>query len=152
MKRAAAVDARGGRLIVSSRCESGRSLVQGDWIEAADEPVEDGRLGTLVRSALAASHSVPWPDFRTGPTPERQRLLELAKVKSEAQYMRGTRHVKVTADDTRPGLAIMPYHNGGRREGFNEMLDQEARIGADADDAAIGAAVRRALAIATDGT
>jgi hypothetical protein len=152
MERAAAVDARDGRLFVSSWCESGRSFVQGDWIEAVDEPVEDGRLGTLVRSALAASHSVPWPDFRAGPTPERQRLLKLAKVKSEAQYMRGTRHVEVTAGDTRPGLVITPYHNGGRREGFTEMLDQEAWISADADDAAIGAAVRRALASAADGT
>jgi hypothetical protein len=154
MKRRAALDSRAGRIFVSSWSQTVGTYgayVQGDWIEAVDETIDNLTLGGLVRSALAASRDgVPFPDFRKGPTPERQRLLKLAGVKSETQYARGMRTVSVGVDEPGPDVMITPYRNGGRREGFTEMLDKVIMLDAGADDAALGAAVRRGLSDATD--
>jgi hypothetical protein len=154
MRQEAAVEARGGRLFVSSwSVTKYGASVQGGWIKAAAELVTDAVLGGLVRSALAHSRTgVPHPDFRKGPMPERLKLLALAGVKSETQYERGLRVVSVSVDDPGSEVKITPYRNGGRREGISEMLDQVITVDASADDASLGAAVRSALVVATDGT
>jgi hypothetical protein len=154
MRRSAQVDARGDRLLVSSWSSSTHGTrVQGDWIEAVGKSVEDQALGSLVRAALGASRTgVPFPDFRQGPTPERLKLLKLAGVKSEAQYARGARSVAVDSEQPESDLKVTPYRNGGQREGFIEMLDRVITVHSGADDAVLGAAVRRGLALATDGT
>ncbi|MBO0830738.1 MAG: hypothetical protein J2P29_02090 [Actinobacteria bacterium] len=131
------------------------ATIQGDWAEAADEPVADETIGALVRSALAASRDgVPYPDFRNDPEPARRRraLYKLAGVKSETAYATGTRAVSVKTDDVSGEMLITPYRNGGRRTGFTEMLDDVITIAGPPGDAALGVAVRRALDIATDGT
>ncbi len=158
MKRQAVADTRAGRVFVTSWWTSEGKyplLVQGDWVEAAEEPVGDEMLGGLVRSALASSRDgVPVPDFRNDPEwrHRRGKLLKLAGVRSETQYARGTRSVSVQWDDAQPDIEMTPFRNGGRRDGFTEMPDQVIIQDAAADDAALGAAVRRALAVATDET
>jgi hypothetical protein len=158
MRRSAQVDARSGRLIVSSWDTTQGAYpatVQGDWAEAAEEPVADEAIGALVRSALAASHDgVPYPDFRNDPEPARRRrvLYKLAGVRSETAYAAGTRAVSVRTDDVSGDVRITPYRNGGRRTGFTEMLDEVITIAAVPGDAVLGSALRRALDVATDGT
>ncbi len=153
MKRLAIVDARAGQLFVSSYSTTAADMyVQGDWVEPADAQCDDARLGQLVRSALASSRTgIPHPDYLTGPTPERLRLLKLAGVKSETQFASGTREASIEFEEG-SGIRVTPHRNGGRRAGFTEMLDQVIAAEASADDHALGSAVRRALSIATDGT
>jgi len=158
MKRNAQVDARPGQLIVSSWDTTEGTYpatIQGDWAEAVEEPVADGALGALVQSALAASRDgVPYPDFRKDPESARRlrAIHKLAGVKSEAAYAAGTRAASVRADDVSGEFRIMPYRNGGQRTGFTEILDGAITIAVVPDDASLGSAVRRALAVATDGT
>jgi hypothetical protein len=158
MRRTAHVDLRSGRLLVSSwDTTKGNypATIQGDWAEAADEPVTDEVIGTLVWSALAASRDgVPYPDFRNDAEPARRRraVHKLAGVKSEAAYAAGTRAVSVTTDDESGEMRITPYRNGGRRNGFTEMLDDVITIADPPGNAVLGLAIRQALSIATDGT
>jgi hypothetical protein len=158
MKRRATVDAKGERLFVSSWWATEGAypaFVQGDWAKAVDESVSDTAVGRLIRSALAESRDgVPFPDFQNDPEPDRRRraLFKLAGVRSETQYAQGARHAAVALADSDSELKITPHRNGGRRTGFTEMLDQVITLDAGADDAALGAAVRHALAISTDGT
>jgi|SRR5271165_4072195 len=154
MKRRAVVSGLTDRLLVSSWSITDQGFkVQGDWMEVSADPVSDSALGSLVRAALSNCRAgVPHPNLREGPTAERRRFLELAGAKSEAQYARGTREVSVRSEDPDSDLIVTPYRNGGRRTGFSEMLDQVITVQARADDDALGAAVRRALGIATDGT
>ena len=153
MKRRAVVDARAGRLLVASwSITEYRAAVQDDWIEVADEPVTNAVLGGLVRSGLANSKTrIPHPDFRSGPAPARRKLWKLAGVRSEGAFERGTREVHVTWDDSGPDIVITPYRNGRGRDNFTGMLDQVITVSAGADDVMLGAAVRRALDVATDG-
>ncbi len=158
MKRIAKAQLRNGRLIVSSwSATEGRfpAVIQDDWAGAADGPVGDEVCGALVRSALAASRDgVPYPDFRNDPEPGRRRkmLFKLAGVKSETDFATGMRSVSIDWNDTDPEMRITPYRNGGRRDGFTQMLDEAFTVDANANDAVLGAAVRRAMAVATDGT
>ena len=156
MSRHAIVDARGKCLFLSSESTTKGAYpayVQGDWVQRAEEPVENEGLGALVRAALAASRvGVPFPDFSLGPTPERLRLLELAGVKSDAQYQRRLRTVRIGVGKPSRHLRIAPFRNGGRRDGFTEIAEQVITLDADADNATLGATVRRALHLATDGS
>jgi hypothetical protein len=158
MRRSARVELRGECLIVSSwSATQGNfpALVQGDWAESAAEPVTDEVSGSLVRSALGASEDgVPYPDFRNDPEPARRRkmLFKLAKVRSESELTRGMRSVAVDWDDSGTEMKITPYSNGGPKAGFTEMLDQAFTIDSSSSDGEVGAAVRRALTIATDGS
>lgn len=154
MKRRAVVSGLSDRVLVSSWSISTQGFkVQGDWMETSAEPVSDSALGSLVRAALSNSlAAVAHPNLREGPTAERRKFLRLAGAKSETQYARGTREVSIRWEDQHADLVITPYRNGGRRTGFTEMLDQVVTVEAGADDEALGAAVRDALRIATDGT
>jgi hypothetical protein len=158
MNRSAKAQLRGDRLVVSSwSATEGRfpAFVQDDWAECADEPVADEAIGTLVRSALAASRDgVPYPDFRNDPEPSRRRkmLFKMVGVRSETEFARGMRSVSIDWDDTSSEMEIMPYRNGGRRDGFAQMPEMALTVDARAADADLGAAVRRALGVATDGT
>lgn len=158
MRRLAGIDAHGDRLFVVSWWATGGNYpiyIQGDWADTISEPLSEVAIGRLVRAALAASRDgVPCPDFRNDPEGKRRRrdLLKLAGVRSETEYMRGTRHATVRWDDPAPEFKVTPHRNGGRREGFEEMLDEVAVLDAGVDDATLGAAVRRALEISTDGT
>jgi hypothetical protein len=158
MSRNAHVDLRSVRLVVSSwDTTQGNypATIQEDWAEAADEPVTDEAIGTLVWSALAASRDgVPYPDFRNDAEPARRRRAahKLAGVKSETGYVAGMRAVSVRTDDVSREMRITPKQNGGRRTGFSEMLDDVITITEPPDNAALGFAIRRALGIATDGT
>jgi hypothetical protein len=153
-QRLASVDSRVGRLFVASYSATAPgTFIAGDWVAACDDPVEDGVLGNLVRHALAASRSgVPYPDFSKGLLPGGRKLLKLADVKSEKQYIQGTQHVDVYGEDGNPNLLVTPYRNGGRRTGFTEMPDHVITLAVDVSDDELGAAVRSALAVATDGT
>jgi hypothetical protein len=156
MRREAEAQLRGKRLIVSSWSTTvGKfpAQVQDDWAEAADEPVPDDRIGSLARTALAASRDgVPYPDFRNDPEPARRRqaLFKLAGVKSETAYAKGTKSFSISWDDTRPELRITPYRNEGRKRGFTQILDAVILVDADATDAALGAAIRQGLEAATE--
>jgi hypothetical protein len=154
MKRRAEVNARGGHLFVMSYSTTAHgTFIAGDWVEVSDEPVENGALGNLVRSALAASRSgVPYPDFSKGSLPGVRKLLKMAGVRSETQYIQDTRHIAVYGDDGSPDLLVQPYRNAGKKTGFTEMLDQVITLAVDVSDDELGAAVRSALAVATDGT
>jgi hypothetical protein len=158
LRRNAEVELRHDRLIVSSwSATEGRfpAFIQDDWAQAVSEQVPDAELGALVRMALAACRDgVPYPDFRNDPEPARRRkaLFKLAGVRSETEFARGTRSVSVGWQDTEPDMRVTPYRNGGRREGFTEMLDQVITLDASVNDDGLGAAVRRALTVATDGT
>jgi hypothetical protein len=153
MKRRAVVDVRGRLIFVSCGWTTANGTgLQGDSIEVADEPVEDQALGVLVRLALANSQTnVAFPNFRNGPTPERLKLLKLAGAKTESQYARGVRKVRVGMDDDASDISMTPYRNGGGRPGFAEILDQVISVPSTTEDGELGAAVRRALAAATDG-
>ena len=153
MKRRAVVSALSDRVLVSSWSITNQGFkVQGDWIETSAKPVSDATLGSLVRAALLNCQAgVPHPNLREGPTAARRKFLKLARAKSETQYARGTREVSVRSEDPDSDLVVTPYRNGGRGSGFTEVLDQVITLDARADDAALGAAVRQALTIATDG-
>jgi hypothetical protein len=145
MKRLAVIHARGGRLLVSSQWTSGGLFLQGDRVEVVDEPVSDEELGRMVRSALAAGRDeVPYPD----PDLKRQveMLLKIAGVRSAAQFVRGTHEVNVESEDAEPVMTVTPTRSDGR--GFAGIPGQEITVNAAASDAGLGAAVRRALAIA----
>jgi hypothetical protein len=158
VRRNAQVQLRPGRLIVSSwSATEGRfpAFIQDDWAEAVPEQVADTELGALVRQALAASRDgVPYPDFRNDPEPARRRkmLFKLAGVRTETEFARSTRSVSIAWQDTEPEFTITPERNGGRHEGFTQMLDRVITVEVDLDDADLGAAVRSALTAATDGT
>jgi hypothetical protein len=158
VRRSAEVQLRQELLIVSSWSATGGrfpAFIQDDWAQAVPEQVADAELGALVRMALAASRDgVPYPDFRNDAEParRRKRLLKLAGVRSETEFARSTRSVSIGWQDTEPEMRITPQRNGGRREGFTQMPDQVVTVDASLDDASVGAAVRRALMVATDGT
>jgi hypothetical protein len=153
MKRRAVVSGLSDRVLVSSWSITDQGFkVQGDWIETSAEPVSDSTLGSMVRAALSNCQAgVPHPNLREGPTAERCKFLKLAHAKSESQYARGTREVSVRSEDPDSDLVVTPYRNGGRGTGFTEMLDQVITVNSGVDDAALGAAIRRALSVATDG-
>jgi hypothetical protein len=105
MKRQAEVNARGGHLFVMSYSTTAHgTFVQGDeLVEVPDGQREDGSLGRLVRDALVASRSgVPYPDFSKDPLPERRKLFKLVGVRSEKQYIQGTRVVGIYEEDENP--------------------------------------------------
>ncbi len=148
MKRSVDIYARGDRLLVSSQWCSGGLFLQGDRVEAVDEPVSDEELGRLVRSALAAGR-----DVVPGPDPDLERradmLLKIAGVRSWAQFARSTHQVSVYWDDAEPVMTVKPSRSDGR--GFAGIRGQEIAVDAAASDAVLGAAIRRALAIAAGG-
>jgi hypothetical protein len=133
----AGVEARRGRIFVTSYSQAGRAEVLNGWLAAADGRAEDREIGRLVRTALSASQvDVSFPDFRAGPPPELRKLLEVAGVNSFNQYARGTRSVRVALDDRETeGFTAVPYRNEGPRHGFVPMDDQTVSLKADADDA-----------------
>jgi len=143
----AEVASRKGRLFFKSYSKSGRALVFNGWVQAAEEPADDAAVGHLTRAALAESEpDVPWPDFRSGTTPEMRRLLDTVGVKTYGQYQGGAKQVSIELDDRKPGLMITPSRNEGRRGGFVALEDQAVTLSRDIDDAKLGAAVRAALA------
>jgi anti-sigma factor RsiW len=145
------VESRAGE---SNRAGKFPAFIQDDP-EAADEPVTDEALGALVRSALADSRDgVSHPDFRNDPEParRRRRLFKLAGVRSETEFATGTRSVSISWDDTTPNLRTTPYRNEGRRRGFTQILDAATEVDVEVDNSGLGAAVRRLLQAATDGT
>ena len=156
MRRSAKVQLRRELLIISSwSATEGNfpAFIQGDWAEAVPEHVADAELGALVRQALAASREgVPYPDFRNDPELARRRklLFKPAGVRRESEFARGTRSVSIDWQDTEPEVKITPQRNGGRREGFTQMLDQVVTVDANLDDADLGAVVRHALGVATE--
>lgn len=158
MRRSAHIQLRQGRLFVTSwSATAGRypAFIQDEFAEAATEDVADEELGALARRALAASRDgVPYPDFRNDPEPARRRktLFKLAGVRSETEFERATKTVSISWQDTDPEMRITPYRNAGRRQGFTQMLEQVITVNANADDDSLGAAVRQALMVATDGS
>jgi hypothetical protein len=106
-------------------------------------------LGQLVRSALAACRvNEHVPDLRNYPEGKRRlaRLHELAGVRSERGYGRGTRHVSLYWDDSGRDMELTPSE-ADRSGGFSGLAPQATlQVGADIDDAGLGAAIRRALA------
>jgi len=133
---------------VAANWDSGGLFLQGDWVEAKNEPVSDKELGRLVRSALAACRDgVPYPD----PDLKRRRgvLLKIAGVRSESQFARGTHEVSVRWNDAEPVMTLEPYRSDGR--GFVGIRGHEITLDAAASDAVLGATIRRALAIAAGG-
>src|SRR5258708_40355640 len=148
MKRSVDIYAGGDRLLVSSQWCSGGLFLQGDRVEAVDEPVSDEELGRLGRSALAAGR-----DGGPGPDPDLERradmLLKIAGGRSWAQLVRSTHYVSVVWDDAGPGMTVNPTRSDGR--GFAGIRGQEIAVDAAASDAVLGAAIRRALAIAAGG-
>src|SRR5258708_13230389 len=107
MKRSVDIYARGDRLLVSSQWCSGGLFLQGDWVEAVDEPVSDEELGRLVRSALAAGR-----DVVPGPDPDLEgradMLLKIAGVRSWAQFARATHHCSLSPHDAQPVIPLTP--------------------------------------------
>ena len=145
MTQLATTDLRGGELIVCSFSQTG----PGFWI--ADGPffrlpetARDDQLGTALENALGASRTGASPPPR-GSTPFDPVLREL-RLRSYGEYMRGTLSAGITRDGDQ--VVVTPRHNGGRRTGFTELLDQSETL-TGPSPLALALAVRRALARAT---
>ena len=152
MKRKVSIDARGDRAVVASLWSSGASgglYFLGEWAEGADEPVSDEALGSLVREAFRECRAgVPKPAFRNDPDLKRRsaRRLALAGVRSHAAYGKNSRHVSLTWDDATGKIELMP-HESDRGGGFSGLADLSFTVQADVDNAELGSAIRRAIAV-----
>ena len=147
----AGVCVRAGTCIVdsSSMAKAGYWLFNG-WFQLLDESADDGVLGRTVLEALSQSplhHGIANPRLRSVPNAP---ILKALGVRSQLAFMKGSRHVGIRRADGH--VTFHPYENRGRG-GFVEVRGAEFAVeaGMEADPAAVGAAVRRALAVATSG-
>ena len=138
-ERRASVDLRGDRVFVVARVRTAAGIwYVGDRFEEMPADAPDEQLGSAVETALEHSVEVPgrkdeWLDA----------LLKAAGVRSWSRYAKGLRSVSVlhAGED----VTVTPKRNLGAREGFEEMVEAEERLGSPAP-AELGAAVKRALA------
>jgi hypothetical protein len=134
-----------GRIYVSSHSRLvGGPLVVNGWCEAVAGEVADGRLGALVQDGLRAGEE-PMRDVSAEDVREFLRpLLTLAKVRSVADFARGTRAVGVERDYC-GAYVVVATENRGVRTGFVFSDDRiVVPAGSVADE--IGRAVRLGLA------
>ena len=142
MRQLATVDLRNGELIVSSYSQT----VPGFWI--AYGPIirllgdaDDTVLGTALNDVLAHSRCSVSPPPKGATAFDS--VLRLLKLKSYAQYVRGTLSVGVMRDGRQ--VIVTPKLNGGAATGFTDMPDQAETLN-DPSPAAMSQAVWRALA------
>ena len=145
----AGVDLRAGILIVdsSSKTKAGFWCTNG-WFRLVEETADNEELGRLVLEALSLSrHGMADPVLRGVPNAH---ILKALGMRSQLAFMKGTRSVNIERQSGR--VTLSPHENRGRG-GFVSIRGAEFAVeaGMETDPAAVGAAVRRALAMATSG-
>lgn len=132
------------KLVVSSLSQATSGL----WIGSEpcvglDLTVPDDVLGEKVREALAASRmGVPIPtDWKLLDKP----LLQAAAVPTMSRFNDGAKSLGATL--LGPELILRPSIRGERKGAFVPVPEKDFTIPSQADDGAVGAAVRRALAL-----
>lgn len=100
-------------------------------------------LGEKVQRVLAIDHGiVPHPKVFEGIF---QSMLNLAKVKSWSQFMKGVPSIGISDDGIQ--LSFEPYANKGPRGAYRPLVEKYFQINRDSTPVEIAAAVERAIAL-----
>lgn len=138
----ATVYKRGDQFVVasSSLTESGFLVVNG-WYRILDAAgATDESLGEATLAALTSSSGeVPDPPRSADPF---KSILDALSLKTFNAFAKNSRSVKVTGDVN--VLTVTPTRNGGPREGFKQLRDQQKTV-TNRQPVALGAAIAAAF-------
>lgn len=138
------VDLRNGEYIVSSysRCVAGYRIGNVGF-DRLLLTVSDAALGEAVlRAKSLHREGVPNPEPRK-PLPAQVHKLKELGLRTEAQYMKGTKATMVEFFDD-GNVDIAPHRNAGGKEGFRPIADARGTW-QNPDASTLGAAVRGGL-------
>ena len=94
------------------------------WLRQVRAETDDGGLGAAIMSALDASENdIDTPAPNSSPDAP---LLKMLGLRSYGAFMIGTQCVRVNRDGG--AMQITPKRNGGRRDGFTELIDRTERL------------------------
>lgn len=150
VRRMASVYEFADRLIVMADHRNDAGFWQaGEPVIRLPSSADDESLGTAVRRAVDEAPAVVPATHWKERTPVLAKLAKDAGFRSWAPFDREARMCSLRDSDGGL-LTIMPTRHGGTRgsdKGFHECPDLEFSVARDASTAALGAAVRRGLAL-----